>query len=51
VLLDAYYGQPDQHARLERSMADGYRLRHRWPMRMSWGERAVELYEWKGVTE
>lgn len=51
VLLDGYYGQPDQHARLHQAMGDQYRLRRQWPIRMSWGERTVELYERKGVTE
>ncbi|MBI3621564.1 MAG: phospholipid carrier-dependent glycosyltransferase [Nitrospirae bacterium] len=51
VLLDGYYGQPDQHERLKEAMGDRYRLRRQWPMRLSWGERTVELYERKGVTE
>lgn len=51
VLLDGYYGQPGQHERLRQAMGDHYRLRRQWPMRMSWGERNVELYERKGVME
>jgi hypothetical protein len=51
VLLDGYYGRPDQHERLKAAMGNHYRLRRQWPMRMSWGERSVELYERKGVTE
>jgi hypothetical protein len=51
VLLDGYYGQAEQHERLKLAMGDHYRLRRRWPMHLSWGERNVELYEREGVTE
>jgi hypothetical protein len=51
IVLDGYYGQSDQHERLKAAMGDQYRLRRQWPMKMSWGERTVELYERKGVTE
>jgi hypothetical protein len=50
VVLDGYYGQPAQHARLKQAMGANYQLRQQWPMRMAWGERTVELYERKGVT-
>jgi MFS family permease len=50
VVLDGYYGQAAQHERLKQAMGANYQLRRQWPMRMSWGERTVELYERKGVT-
>ena len=49
VVLDGYYGQAAQHERLKQAMGANYQLRRQWPMRMSWGERTVELYERKGV--
>ncbi len=50
VVLDGYYGESAQHERLKAAMGANYQLRRQWPMRMSWGERSVQVYERKGVT-
>jgi hypothetical protein len=50
IVLDGYYGQAAQHERLKAAMGSQYQLRRRWALRLSWGERTVELYERKGAT-
>ena len=49
IVLDGYYGHVARHQRLQAAMGEHYQLRHRWPLDLSWGRRAVDLYERKGA--